>query len=100
MTTNIQSGPFKFISKIENGAENTPKSIHWPKQDFIKYVSFLNFHKAELDMDEKSNSWSFLRKMSIFVQTKNPNQCRIFHKKMMESYESLTELVANLKNKV
>jgi hypothetical protein len=38
--------------------------------------------------------------MSIFVQTKNPNQCRIFHKKMMESKTSTTELVANLKEKI
>lgn len=100
MTSNIQTGPFKFICQIDQLSEAPSKGHQWPKQDLIKYAVFLNFTKDDISTQEEAFSWSFLRKMSLFVQTKNPNQCRIFHKKMMENHLTLNQLITALRTKI
>jgi hypothetical protein len=100
MTSKLQSGPFQFVCQVDQIGEATSKGHQWPKQDLIKYAAFLNFSKNEISTQEEALSWSFLRKMSLFVQTKNPNQCRIFHKKMMETHITLDLLVTSLRTKI
>lgn len=100
MTSNLQAGPFKFICQNDQNSEAPSKGHQWPKQDFIKYAVFLNFSKNDISTQQEASSWSFLRKMSLFVQTKNPNQCRIFHKKMMESHPTLDLLICDLRTKI
>ena len=84
----IATGPFQIINSDNSKPENNAKGHQWPKQELIKYAVYLAFsaesHSLELDIG--LNFWPFFRKLSIFVQTKNPNQCRIFHKKMMTDH--------------
>ena len=79
------SGPFYIIGLPQSKHENTDKGNLWPKQDLIKYAVYLKFtQNVKPNLTEADcNSWPFFRKLSIFIQSKNPNQCRIFHKKMM-----------------
>lgn len=88
------------MSHYELSAPSTVKIPLWPRHELIKYAVFLNFSQIEMQNDDEAFSWSFLRKMSLFVQTRNPNQCRIFHKKMMEEHGGLTFLIADIRGKI
>lgn len=90
------NGPFQIINSDHSKLENTAKGHQWPKQELIKYAAYLSF-SAKPKNGEPSidyNSWPFFRKLSMFVQSKNPNQCRIFHKKMMADHSSVHSLIA------
>jgi hypothetical protein len=100
MTSKLQTGPFQFVCQNDQVGETASKAHQWPKQDLIKYAAFLNFSKDGISTQEEALSWSFLRKMSLFIQTKNPNQCRIFHKKMMETHATLDLLTSDLRRKI
>lgn len=82
--------------------EYPAKGLQWPKQDLIKYAVFVVFHVKLQDVNEELdfNSWSFFRKLSIFVQSKNPNQCRIHHKKMMIHHSSIDSLSSHLRSTI
>lgn len=98
----VGAGPFQIIDSNLAKQDNPPKGLQWPTQELIKYGVFLAFFSAArnacLEMD--FNSWPFFRRLSIFIQTKNPNQCRIFHKKMMAEHSSTGDLIAGLKTTI
>lgn len=96
------SGPFQITSLFQPKYENTTKGSQWPKQDLIKYAVYLKFtQNVKHNLTETDcNSWSFFRKLSIFIQSKNPNQCRIFHKKMMSDHSSVASLLSELKESI
>lgn len=98
----ITAGPFQFTNPLSSKQENNAKGHQWPKQELIKYAVYLKFslntkeNRIEIDF----NSWPFFRKLSIFIQSKNPNQCRIFHKKMMSDHPSIESLLCELKTSI
>jgi len=88
MTALLSPGPFSFTNSLHRRNHSEAKGFQWAKHDFIRYAVFLNFFKSEYpDWSVTDNGkWPFFRNLSIFLQSKNPNQCRIFHKKMMVNY--------------
>jgi hypothetical protein len=54
----------------------------------IVFYFFQEGHRGAEGKD-KERKWEFFRLLSMFVQSKNPNQCRIFHKRVVENYGSL-----------
>lgn len=44
-----------------------------------------------------TGSWSFFRRLSLFMQTKNANQCRIYHQRLAKEHPSAVALLASLK---
>lgn len=98
----ISPGPFNFLPAAALKVEESTRGLQWPKQDLIKYAVFMTFHLNIQDkVDEVDfKSWSFYRKLSMFVQSKNPNQCRIHHKKMMKDHPSINSLVSHLRGSI
>lgn len=98
----IMNGPFHIVNFDCSKPLDPIKGPQWPKQDFIKYAVYLNFTAKTKNAESQTdlNSWPFFRKLSIFLQTKNPNQCRIFHKKMIAEYSSIHALISELKSTI
>ena len=48
----------------------------------------------------ETNYWSFWRKMAIFVQTKNPNQCRIYQKKLSHEHGQPDAIISWLRTSI
>ena len=98
----ISTRPFEIMSQSSAKRETTAKGLQWPKQDLIKYAVFLAFH-LKIQATEEENelfSWSFFNRLAMFVQVKNPNQCRIHHKKMMKDHCSINSLMTHLKTSI
>ena len=95
-------GPFQIINSSAVKQDSPSKGLQWPKQDLIKYAVYLAFEQKLRDMGSGAdlNSWPFFRKLSIFIQSKNPNQCRIFHKKMMGDHPSIDSLITQLQSDI
>jgi len=98
----ITSGPFQITNTLGSKQENNIKGHQWPKQELIKYAVYLKFslNAKENGSEVDFNSWPFFRKLSLFIQSKNPNQCRILHKKMMSDHSSIDSLLTNLKTTI
>jgi len=52
------------------------------------------------EIKEDTNDWKFCNRLSLFVQTKNANQCRIFHKKMLDEHGTMNRLLTHLRSHI
>ena len=95
----ISPGPFEITNSLGAKMPVPARGHNWPKQEIIKYAVFLTYHNNLMQIYEQDyfQSWTFFRRLSLFVQTKNPNQCRIHHKKMMSDHLSINSLICQLK---
>lgn len=59
----------------------------------VRYCFFLNdFIRSDRDESQKILKKSDYQEMSKVVRTRNTNQCRIFHKRMLKIQNSLEEI--------
>ena len=95
----ISTRPFQITPSVNTIPQSSQRKQLWSKQDNIKYAVYLNFHfnQPNISSEYELKSSNFYRQLSIFVQTKNPNQCRIYHKKMIEQHTSINSLLSQLK---
>lgn len=49
---------------------------------------------------QRKKYWNFWRKAALFVQTKNPNQCRIYHKKLIYQHANVDSIVSNFQTNI
>ena len=98
----LSPGPFEIINPHSQKMLLPARGQQWPKQELIKYAVFLTHHNNIHSMPEEEHfqSWSFFRQLSLFVQSRNPNQCRIFHKKMMNDHLTINSLICQLKTTI
>lgn len=102
MTALLSTGPFTLQRQTAKSLPPAAKGHSWPKGDLVKYAVFLDFftNNPSVKLEEWSCQWSFFRRLSVFLQTKNPNQCRIFHKQMLAQHASLPRLLAALRSDI
>ena len=97
----LSPGPFEIINPLSQKMQLPARGHQWPKQELIKYAVFMAYHNIHnMPEEDHFQSWSFFRKLSLFVQSKNPNQCRIFHKKMMNDHLTINSLICQLKTTI
>jgi hypothetical protein len=102
MTALLSTGPFTLQRQTARTLPPAAKGHSWPKGELVKYAVFLDFFKnnSSVKLEEWSCEWSFFRRLSIFLQSKNPNQCRIFHKQMLAQHASLDQLISALRSDI
>lgn len=60
------------------------KQCNWKPEEQIRFAIFVDLFEENYRICvEKSNNWKFWRILALFVQSKNPNQCRIYHKRLI-----------------
>ena len=95
MTEAISIGPFSFIDSNSTVKQVKRKDVAWGRKDMLKYAIFLNYAAlCELIPQENDNKWSFFCSLSIFLQNKNPNQCRILHLTMLKTHKSIENILS------
>jgi len=63
--------------------------------EILHYLVFIEINEAELT---KLVPWAIFKQMAAFVGTRNPNQCRIYHQKLMKVYSSITQILIDHKS--
>lgn len=87
MTTLNSTGPFTLNPPQTHPNTPTLKPDTWTRNDLLKYAIFVYyFHSKRLLGSLSGSKWSFFRSLSIFIQRKNPNQCRILHLAMLKKH--------------
>jgi hypothetical protein len=82
--------PFFFTkSNIEPLNKDYSKS-QWQQKENTLYGIFLDFFlkKFTYNSQDTKCQWILFKSMSNFVKTRNANQCRIHHKKMLSQHGS------------
>jgi hypothetical protein len=88
-----QKGPFVFSPCGLQARSLESQCIRWTSRELLRYaVLVFYFFERELRGEPEEKQWDFYRLLSMFVQSKNPNQCRIFHKKVVENHGNLENL--------
>lgn len=65
----------------------------WTYQQMVRYAFFLNdYLQSHLSTGQKIMSRFDFQSMSEVIKTRNTNQCRIFHHKMLKIKENLKEV--------
>lgn len=89
------------MEKIEGSHETSHKTeIHWKVKEKIKYIVFIYFTADTIAKTVGKDLWAVFKVMSSFVETKNANQCRIFHKKMMKQFNDISQLLNKTREEV
>ena len=86
-----REGPFTFEKTRNLEREVRGHRVRWNSGEMLRYaiLVFYFFRKGVLRAQAEQRKWELYRLLSMFVQSKNPNQCRIFHKRVVENYGSL-----------
>lgn len=96
-------GVFKLVKISPSFAPSNRslKTARWSEKEKLKYIFFSKFFSAELQStwDRKQFHLNFSM-MSLFIKTRNPNQCRIFHRQMMKFFCGVGEMLAYYFGKV
>jgi hypothetical protein len=95
----ISTGPFLLTPTQHSVDPSKRRGGSWSKQDLLKYAVFLHYFHSRRLLLRISNKWSFFRYLSIFLQTKNPNQCRILHLAMLQRHQSIEFIIHNFETK-
>lgn len=94
MIDQISTGPFTFTALHQTGNHGKHRAPRWAKKDLLKYAVFLHYVFLNQILPLISGcKWSFFRCLSLFLQNKNPNQCRILHLDMLQTYGSIAAIL-------
>lgn len=56
---------------------------------------FLHSNYSKFEEAIQADKWKVFKRLSKFVETRNPNQCRLFHQKMAKSYGGIRNIIDN-----
>ena len=87
----------KNYSGLQDDSRKKSKKKHWKPQENSKYVQFL---RENMSLFEKNREDKRLMKINIlmsnYVKSKNSNQCRSHHQKMLAHYKTIENIIACL----
>lgn len=88
--------PFEIHNLVNMPISQRHKSSIWKPEERTKFAVFVDLFAEEFRTYPKHSNlpWALWRKMAIFLQTKNPNQCRIYYNKLTASFGSLPSITS------
>lgn len=73
--------------------------LKWNMHENLSYIQFLDEHKDKLycQFDRRSSKVFF--HMSRYVKTRNAEQCRTHHQKMVQGYKTIDGIINGIREK-
>jgi hypothetical protein len=81
------SGPFRITQVCPKGTDHSKRLNTWSFGELFLYTVYLQGKLSHLAYEKLTKS--DFEDMSQTIRSRNPNQCRIFHGKMMHMFRSL-----------
>ena len=87
--------PFEIETTMKGQMPEEARPCSWKPEEQIKFAVFVDFFEEGYRIcGERKQNWKIWRAMAVFIQSKNPNQCRIFHKKPFNSHHSISSILS------
>lgn len=89
--------PFKIVSIHPISNQKSDSQRRWNPKELLNYLAFL---EVTFNEEYEQSDWAYYKKMSSFIGTRNPNQCRIKHIKMLKIHQSNLSILKAHKNQI
>jgi hypothetical protein len=68
------------------------RSRTWNQTELYALAAFLFFNAAKFSSEKTKKKWKIFKIMSLFVQTRNINQCRTYTHKLFKTFKDIRSI--------
>jgi hypothetical protein len=88
------SSPCFLLKKVAGCTRvATRNESSWKLEERLKYLAFMEYYCILVEKMEEKELWGLCRLLSVFIPTRNANQCRIYHKQMLSKFQGVSQML-------
>lgn len=96
VSPHASEGPF-LVSHLNSYGFGTPaNNSGWQFPENVKYVLFIELHRAAMEGKEHNKLWSVYKAMARYIKSRNYLQCKLYHQKMLSKHKSIAGIISYL----